>query len=68
MLVIETFFGDAGFSLNASRMGWQRMLGLAFGGGVGLGPSEEFAKVAAEIGSNRRSSVADFLNDGVFQS
>jgi hypothetical protein len=35
---------------------------------MSLGPSEEFAEIAAEIGCNRCPGVADFLNDGVFHS
>ena len=44
------------------------MLGLALGGGMSFGPSEEFAEIAAEIGCNRRSGITDFLNDGIFHN
>jgi len=42
------------------------VLGLAFGGGVRLRPSEKFVKVEAKICCDSGSGITDFLNDVVF--
>ena len=65
-VALESFFVNGGFSWNSGWVGWQRMFGFAFGSSVGFGPGEEFGEVAVEIGGNRRSGIADFLNDSVF--
>jgi len=67
-VALESFFVNGGFSWNSGWVGWQRMFGFAFGSSVGFGPGEEFGEVAVEIGRNRRSGIADFLNDSVFHS
>jgi hypothetical protein len=67
-VALESFFRDVGLCWNSGWIGWQEMFGFAFGSGVGFGPGEEFAEIAVEIGCNRRSGIADFLNDCVFHS
>ena len=58
-------FAAGGFG-EGCGLGGQGVLGLAFSGGVGLGPGEKFAEVAVEVGRKRCSRFPDFLDDGVF--